>query len=448
MKSISVPSEKIPVIAEADICVIGGSCTGVFAAVRAARLGAKVVIIEKQNCFGGVATSSLVNMWHSIYDTDYKEQIIGGLTFEVMERLSKRNAIAPFINSKSYGVPFNSEELTIELDELALEANIQIYFHTFFSSAVIDEEKLVSAIIVQNKSGRGAIRAKIFIDASGDADLCRSAGLPTYLPEHIQPPTTCSRFSCWSFPEGVDPYKLIMEHAEEHKLPEGFMWGTFVPAYKDIYMLNGTRIAHKNPANAEDLTCCELEGRRQVRAIADIFRKHLKKKPPQLSALPSYIGIRETWHIKALFQVKGEDLLHGKRFEDAIANGTYPVDIHHQEKPGITFRRLNGSQSYCRPGKPSVESRWREELTDYPKYYQIPLRSLIPCNSKNVISAGRMLDADKDAFGAVRVMVNLNQTGEAAGVAAWQALSSGIDIPRVNPLDVRKMLADGGSCIK
>jgi ribulose 1,5-bisphosphate synthetase/thiazole synthase len=78
MKQIIVPSEKVPIIKEADICVLGGSCTGVFAAVRAARLGAKVVIVEKQNRFGGVATNGLVHMWHSIYDTDFNEQIIGG----------------------------------------------------------------------------------------------------------------------------------------------------------------------------------------------------------------------------------------------------------------------------------------------------------------------------------------------------------------------------------
>ncbi len=83
------PSKEIPVAEEADICILGGSCTGVFAAVRAARLGAKVVIIEKQNCFGGVATSGLVNVWHSLYDTSFKTQVIAGLTLEVVERLKK-----------------------------------------------------------------------------------------------------------------------------------------------------------------------------------------------------------------------------------------------------------------------------------------------------------------------------------------------------------------------
>ncbi len=132
MKQIIIPSQKVPVIEKADICVVGGSCTGVFAAVRAARLGAKVVIVEKQNRFGGVATSGLVHMWHSIYDTEFKEQIIGGLTVEIMERLAKRNAISKFTNTRAYGIRLNSEELTIELDELVKEAKTRHISMLFF----------------------------------------------------------------------------------------------------------------------------------------------------------------------------------------------------------------------------------------------------------------------------------------------------------------------------
>ena len=77
------PQKNVPVIADVDVCVLGGSCTGTFAAVRAARLGASVALVEKMNCFGGVATSGMVNIWHSLQDTEYKRQIIGGLTYEV-----------------------------------------------------------------------------------------------------------------------------------------------------------------------------------------------------------------------------------------------------------------------------------------------------------------------------------------------------------------------------
>ena len=70
MKAILEPSRSVPVLAEADVCVVGGSCTGVFAAVRAARLGARVVLVEQLNCFGGTATASMVNIWHSLHDTE------------------------------------------------------------------------------------------------------------------------------------------------------------------------------------------------------------------------------------------------------------------------------------------------------------------------------------------------------------------------------------------
>lgn len=443
--NVLIPEEKVPILADVDICVVGGSCTGLFAAVRAARLGAKVAIIEKQNRFGGVGTSSMVNMWHSLYDTDFKQQIIGGLTFEIMERLAKREAIAPFKNATNFGVPFNSEELTIELDELALEENIEVHFHTFFSKALV-EDGAVKAIIVQNNSGRGAIKAKWFVDASGDAVLCRDSGLPTRLPDHIQPPTTCAKFTNWTFPEGVEHTELIAEHADEFRLPDGFIWGTFAPPAQELYMLNGTRVTGKNPANANDLTFCEIEGRRQVRAVTDIFRKYLEN-PPRLAALPSMIGVRETYHIQSEHTLTSDELLQGVRFDDAIANGTYPVDIHHQDKPGITFYRLDGSRSYHRPGQTVVVDRWREDNGEKIKFYQIPLRSLIPKGTKNVITAGRMLDADQGAFGATRVMVNLNQTGEAAGITAWLALDSNRDIGDVDAGDVRKKLGEGGSII-
>ena len=77
IKYLKEPAKNVPIDGVFDICVVGGSCTGLFAAVRAARLGAKVAIIEKQNCFGGVATNGLVNVWHSLYDIKGEKQIIG-----------------------------------------------------------------------------------------------------------------------------------------------------------------------------------------------------------------------------------------------------------------------------------------------------------------------------------------------------------------------------------
>ena len=89
MQYIIEPEKRLPICEEVDLCVIGGSCTGLFAAVRAARLGLRVALIEKQNCLGGMATAGLVNIWHSLHDFYGEEQIIGGLTFETIQRLEK-----------------------------------------------------------------------------------------------------------------------------------------------------------------------------------------------------------------------------------------------------------------------------------------------------------------------------------------------------------------------
>jgi ribulose 1,5-bisphosphate synthetase/thiazole synthase len=187
--TIREPARDVPVVAECDLCVIGGSCTGVFAAVAAARLGARVTLVENLGLFGGVATASLVNIWHSIFDTTGKQQIIGGLTTEVIERLKKRNAVIVSPPSASRHFVFNSAELAIELDELVREAGVRPFLHARFAAPVVEAGRVVAAVI-EDKSGRRAIRARYFVDATGDGDLVARIPLPTRTDSAIQPPTT------------------------------------------------------------------------------------------------------------------------------------------------------------------------------------------------------------------------------------------------------------------
>jgi hypothetical protein len=212
-------------------------------------------------------------------------------------------------------------------------------------------------------------------------------------------------------------------------------------------MLAGTRIYGVNCSKAEELTKTEIEGRRQIRAILDMIRKYGKDLNVGLVGLPSYVGIRETRHIGCLYQVTDDDALYGKTFDDAIANGSYVLDLHHQDKPGITFRYLDGTQRYSRPGFPEEKSRWRKETAVNPTFYQVPLRSLIPGKYNNLIVAGRMLDASVISFSGIRVMVNMNQLGEAAGVTSYLALHQNKKIRDVSAQDVRDLLTKGGSVI-
>ena len=139
-------------------------------------------------------------------------------------------------------------------------------------------------------------------------------------------------------------------------------------------------------------------------------------------------------------------MLAGTYYPDTIGCGTYPVDVHGNGDDSITFWRLTGDKYIYHATSLVAQERWLPEGEVLP-YYCIPLRSQIPAGAENIISAGRMIDADGMAFGAVRVMVNLNQCGEAAGVAAWLALHRKCGIRQVDGKEVRKLLNKGGSCV-
>jgi len=447
MDFIIEPSKKIRVSCNADVCVLGGSCTGVFAAVRAARLGAKVVIIEKQNCFGGTACSGLVNIWHTLHDTEFRRQIIAGLTQEVIERLKTRNAVTEERETRG-AFKLNTEELKIELDGLIRENGIQPYLHTAYTAPLLKNGEL-TGVFIENKSGRSVVKSKMFIDATGDGDLCFHLGLDHYTRSRMQPPTPCAKIFGLNSLDGFDWHRAVHEHGEEFGLKEDWGWSCPVPVTPDVMMTAETHIFDADCSDADQLTFAEMEGRRQIRSIMDIIRKYGPRgETIDLLSLPSCIGIRETRHIKCRYPLTEKDILNGRRFDDAIANGSYRVDVHHSDKPGITFRYLNGVEEVHDRRCNRVDyKRWRPETKEDPTFYQIPFRSLIPGTYNNLISAGRMIDAEEGAFGAVRVMVNTNQMGEAAGTAAWLALDTDEAVERVDSKHLRKILQEGGSII-
>lgn len=194
------------------------------------------------------------------------------------------------------------------------EAKVTPFLHTQFVAPYVKDGQLVAAI-VENKTGRGAIRAKMFIDATGDADMCERLGLPTYIAEAIQPSTTCALFGGWSSLAGFNVWQAMKDHAAEFNLPEGFAWGAQVPPHNDAFMFAATRVKGANCANAAELTHSEMEGRRQVRAIMDIIRRYCPTQKISLHTLPARIGIRETRHVKCAYQLSGDDVLYGKRFK-------------------------------------------------------------------------------------------------------------------------------------
>ena len=415
MRTIQEQPRDIPVVQECDVCVLGGSCTGVFAAVRAAQLGAKVALVEKQSAFGGVATMGLVHMWHKLVGNETKEPIIGGLTKEMLDRLGQ---VGGFEDHRGGNFRINTQELKIELDRLVVENQVTPYLHTFYAAPLIDGDQ-VKAVFIESKDGRQAIVAKAYVDATGDGDLAKDLGLPFEVREGLQPPTTCTHIS--GLPGDV--MGLAMEHREEFELEQDAGWGADLPESDGVRMGAYLHVFDTNAADARQLTQGEIEGRRKVRAYMDIIRKYGgAESKPCLLALGG-LGIRETRSFKANYELTGDDLISCKRFPDAIANGTYPSDVHDPKIGRFHFTSLEGD------------------------FYQIPLSCLVSDRAPNIVLAGRSVSADRAAFGGIRVMVNLNQTGEAAGVTAATAAQTGHDVAKVPAEVVRKALRELGGIV-
>ena len=449
------PERRIPVIHEADVCVVGGSATGVFAAVRAARLGAKVVIVECQNSFGGVATNGLVSLWHTFYDEGRNKQIIAGLSEEVLCRMSEID----YRQGPGSSHFFNPNELKIELDAILKEAGVKIYLHTMYAGLACDGDR-ITTIFVENKDGRGAIKAKFFIDATGDGDLCRDLGVESYLNPNVQPPSAVymmqgtkdderKREYGIKFNEDVVP-PMIQRFGKEFGLEPDWGWDTYIPGIYNIHFRADTHVFNLNCAHADELTEAEIIGREKMRKVVRMMRKYGNADEVYtLVNICSYIGIRDTYHFKTKQRAEHMDLLLGKRYDDAILNGTYDIDVH-QADSGIQFMRLNGECTTEYTDGTRVVTNWRKDMglpTDgpMPTYYSLPFGVLVQEKYENIIAAGRMINATQEAFGALRVMVNLNQIGEAAGVAAYLAVNGNKTVQQLDGVEVARTLSKGGS---
>ena len=448
LTAVHEPARSVSVAWRGDLCIVGGSCTGVFAAVRAARLGLQVAIIEQNAILGGTATAGQVNEWHSIRDARQQKQIIGGLTMEIVERLRRRDAIFEISPVHRVQFRFNSAELAQELDTLVREHRIRVFLCARLASATREGDR-VAAAIIEDKSGRRALAASVFIDASGDGDLLRRAGFDAWKPPVMQPVNTQALVS--GFPVWRERYQEAKFWDELSSLAPAYgfpasnamPWLSDYPGDEGLTNIFGPRLNGVDASDADQLTAALIEGRRLQQAYIEMAQKVFPEAPLHLVALPQALGVRETWHAHCLHRLTGADLLGGAIFQDTIGYGTYPVDIHSAE--GTVLRYLDGREEVVKPGGGKVRQRWRAEDADFPAYYQIPYRCLVPRSAANLLVAGRLLDADREAFGGVRVMVNCNQMGEAAGVAAALACNQSCPVGTLPSALLRTALVDGGS---
>ncbi len=432
-----------PVLAEADVVVVGSGTAGSCAAIAAGRAGASVLLIEKQGFLGGTSTAVLDTFYGFYTPGSRPLKIAGGIPDDVVAGLCELGPVLerPNTYGAGTGVTYNSEHLKLVWERLAVEAEVRVLLHAFLQAVVVDDGR-VEELLIATKAGLARVRGRIFIDASGDADLVHQAGFGYELAGEKAPAQTltttfrmvnvdiAARKSISTkemhalMGEAADSgdYDLPRREGSDHITPVEGMIATVMTRVPSTRARDGAVI---NATDPELLAEAEMAGRRQ----AVEYARFLHDKVPgyeqaSLVALSSQIGVRETRRVYGDYRLTREDVLDARRFDDEIGLCGAPIEDHH----------------------PGADTRW-QYLPDG-EVVGIPYRTLLVRDSVNTLVAGRCFSATHDAHASVRSMAQTMSMGQAAGSAAALALTAGLEPRAVDPGQLRDRLRELGAVLE
>ena len=387
-------TNKVPIVGKYDVIIVGGGIAGVGAALGARRNGCKVLMIEKSVMLGGLATLGFIAYYLPLCD-GHGKKVTGGIAEELLHLSIKYgyNTLAPEWKDgvgvgakKRYTSIYSPPEFVYALDELMIEEGIDLLFDTVFCRPVMRGNKC-KAVIVENKSGRIAYGAKLFVDASGDADLIYRAGLKCVEEKNY--------LAYWFYNTNLKKMQRALEQDDVMKGISLEWRGSFL---KDGTYTLGEK--EYKGTNARDVTRFILNGRK-------ILKKEIAKNRQNngsLIALPGMAQFRRTRRMQGIYRLKEKDAL--KRFDDSIGC------TGHWLKPGVV--------------------------------YEIPYRTLVNRDYSNVFASGRAISASGDAWEAIRVIPPAVLTGQAVGTAAALAIKGKCPATEVPINDLQKNLESTG----
>ncbi len=406
---------NLALAADVDVLVVGGGPAGIGAALAAARSGCTTMVIEQFNCLGGVAGAG--GHGHiSKYDENGgpSRRIVGGIAEELRQRLVNEG----WGRAESHGVWFEVEGLKKVLENMFEEDGVRLLYHTFFCDTVMDGNA-VSGAIIQNKSGRQWIKAKRIVDATGDGDVAFHAGCDWEQGRasdgKCQPVTLMftiggvdwPQVKAWRTGYGMtDVWETAQKNGDMRPFQKTVMGFWWTPTRPDQVGVNFTHVIHIDSTKAEDLTAATIEARKQCFESIDVFRKYVPgMENCYMVSTPNTIGLRESRRITGEYIVNEDDIKNQACFPDNICYGSFFVDIHCIDGPGMDH------------------TVWRPPAGFK---YHIPYRSLVPLKADNLLVAGRCISCTHIALGSLRVMVPCIGMGEAAGIASALSLKAGI----------------------
>lgn len=440
-----------------DVVVAGAGTAGAIAAIAAARTGAGTLVVEQYGSVGGILATGMALLGSSDYE-GYRA--LGGIGGELQDRLAASGGGTGITVDSLYGsVAGHDPEMTkLTLLKMAIESGVDFLLHTFVADVLMDGKR-IKGLLVANKGGLEIIRAKCFVDCTGDADLTALAGgAYTFGREQdslTQPVSAIFRVGgvdldrMWDYldenpdemgaPEGYSGesydvgylrntpgstmegfHKLITKGREagDYTLPKDGLAVVTLPNRGEV-TINVTRVHGIDGTNPDDITRAEIETQKQTIETMRFLRKYVPGfEKARLIASPYQVGIRETRHITGAYTLTKEDILEGRSFDDQIGRGAYPLDVH-DVKPGV---EVFGHQV-----KGSGVTLWKIN-----KSYGIPARCLIPRGVDNLTVGGRSISATHEAAGSIRGQAVCMVTGHAAGTMAAMAALENVGPSELN----------------
>jgi hypothetical protein len=425
-------TRDIEIRKDVDVCVVGGGPAGIASAIAAAKQGARVFIAEAHSCFGGMGTAGMVPAFMTF--SDGVNVVASGIGSDILQRLREAGGTGP-----DNDLAIKPEVLKRVYDEYVLEHNIDFLFQTSFIAADCSGGEVNFAVFAA-KSGIFAVKAKVFIDCTGDGDLAVIAGADYSIGDEngdLMPGTLCS---AW---DNVDWTALrACGKVPRDFLAEAFADGIFRvndPHHPGMWRIGehwgGGNIGHTFGLDSTDeksLTDALIEGRRQLPEFEYFYRNYVPGfENVELMSSGSLLGIRESRRIIGDYVLNLQDFINCSSFEDEIGRYCYPVDIH-ISKPT--------SEHYA-----EFEKEHKAFCYKKGQSYGIPYRILTSAKLKNVLVAGRCVSSDRYIQSSIRVMPGCFITGQAAGTAASIAANCDLDVHEVPLKELQEKLVGIGA---
>ncbi len=436
--------DHLPLLARADVVVVGSGSAGSTAAIAAARTGASVVLVEKLPFLGGTSTAVLDTFYGFWTPGEQPRKVVGGLADEVVAELRRLGPVVerPNTYGAGTGITYHPEHLKVVWERLTAEAGVRVLLHAFLQGVSVRDGR-VGAIAVATKAGLRRIEGRVFVDASGDADLSAFAGFGFETAGELEPAQTLTttfrmanvdlaRRRALSRGELVrrmaeaaesGAYDLPRREGSDHVTPIEGVMATIMTRLESYRREGDGRIV--NTTDPDFLTAAEIAGRRQAleyaRFLVDCVDGYERAS---LVALGTQIGIRETRRVYGDYRLTREDVLAARQFDDQVGLCGAPIEDH----------------------RAGPDTRW--QYLPEGTAVGIPYRTLLVRDAANVLVAGRCFSATHDAHASVRSMAQCMAMGQAAGTAAALAVAAGCDPRDLSAARLRDRLRTDGAILE